>query len=62
MEIEISLKKGLSKARHFVKLPGPMEDSLKLEPLHFVVNPLGFCKTCNTLWYVVILLKYSTCI
>ena len=52
MKIEISLQKGLSKARHFVvKLPGPMEDSLKLEPLHFVVNPLGFRKTCNMLWF-----------
>jgi len=43
MKIEISFKKGMSKARLFVvKLPDPMEDSLKLEPLHFVVNPVGF--------------------
>ena len=50
MKIELSLKKGISKARLFVvKLPGPMEDSLKLEPLRFVVNPLGFWKTCNML-------------
>ena len=43
MKIEIRFKQGISKARHFVeKLPGPMEDSLKLEPLHFAVNQLGF--------------------
>ena len=58
MKIEINFKKGISKARHFVvKLPGPTEDSFKLEPLHFVVNPLGFWKTCNMF---VMLLKYST--
>ena len=46
MKIEIRSKKGLSKASHFVvKLPGPMADSSRLEPLHFVVNPLGFWKT-----------------
>ena len=43
MKIEIRFKKGISKARHFVeKLPGPMEDSLQLEHLHFAVNRLGF--------------------
>ena len=49
-KIEIRLKKGLGNPRHFVvKLPGPMADSSRLEPLHFVVNPLGFWKTCNML-------------
>ena len=44
-------KKGTSKASHFVvKLPGPMEDSLKLERLHFaIVSPLGFWKTWSML-------------
>ena len=44
-KIEIRLKKGLGNPRHFVvKLPGPMADSSRLEPLHFVVNALGFWK------------------
>ena len=43
VKIEIHFKKGISKAGHFVKkLPGPMEDSLQLEHLHFAVNRLGF--------------------
>ena len=47
IKIEIRLKKGLGNPRHFVmKLSGPMADFLRLEPLHFVVNPLGFWKTC----------------
>ena len=49
MKIETRLKKSLENPRHFVvKLPGPMADSSRLEPLHFVVNPLGFWKhvTC----------------
>ena len=45
MKIEIWSKKRLSKARQFVvKLPSPMADSSRLEPLHFVVNPLCFWK------------------
>ena len=49
-KIEIRLKKGLGNPRHFVmKLPGPMADSSRLEPLHFVVNALGFWETCNML-------------
>ena len=48
MKIEIWSKKGLSKARQFVvKLPSPMADSSRLEPLHFVVNPLFFWKNWN---------------
>ena len=48
MKIEIWSKKGLSKARQFVvKLPRPMADSSRLEPLHFVVNPLCFWKNWN---------------
>ena len=51
-KIEIRLKKGIGNPRHFVvKLPGPMADSLRLEPLHFVVNALGFWETCNMLWF-----------
>jgi len=49
-KIEIRLKKGLGNPRHFVvKLPGPMADSSRLEPLHFVVNALGFWEACNML-------------
>ena len=55
MKIEIRSKKGRSKARHFVvKLPGPMADSSRLEPLHFVVNPLGFHL------YIIQFLKYRS--
>ena len=49
-KIETRLKKGLGNPRHFVvKLPGPMADSSRLEPLHFVVNALGFWEACNML-------------